>query len=166
MCSAPTKKFSGKNHTGSSATSPYPVSRLAPATELVDLAQTIADADQTIQSHVNSKLNVIADQIKALQDQAHQILEQAQQDQLLHRAECQCKRIIGHSYFLYEKQADKLYFSMLSPEDWGGSPPHKFKGAYRLEQDMSWTAVNEDDKPQPAYSREDWSNLLKLTDQK
>lgn len=158
MCSAPTKKYSGKNHPGQANTAPYPVSRLAPATELVDLAQTIAEADKTIQSHVTSKLNVIADQIRALQDQAHQILEQAQHDQLLHRASCQCKRIIGHQYYLYAKDNERLYFSMLSPEDWQGEPPHRFIGAYRLEQDMSWTAMDEQD----GNEQQHWSELIKL----
>ena len=165
MCSAPTKKFSGKNHAGQANTAPYPVSRLAPATELVDLAQAIADADQTIQSHVSSKLNVIAEQIKALQYQAHQILEQAQQDQELHRASCQCQRIIGHTYFLYEKDHQQLYFSMLSPEDWQGTPPHRFKGAYRLEQDMSWTPINEQNYKEGQAEKQHWSELIKLPGQ-
>jgi hypothetical protein len=30
---------------------------------------------------------------------------------------------------------------MLSPDDWGGRPPHPFVGSYRLEADMSWTAA-------------------------
>ena len=160
MCSAPTKKFNGKNHTGNANTAPYPVSRLAPATELIDLAQTIAEADKTIQSHVSGKLHVIAEQIKTLQDQARQILEQAQQDQVLHRASCQCKRIIGHTYFLYEKNNDQLYFSMLSPEDWGGTPPHLFKGAYRLEHDMSWTAMHEESAEQQNDLKEQLSKLI------
>ena len=33
------------------------------------------------------------------------------------------------------------YFSMLSPEDWRGAPPHRFEGSYALEADMRWTPV-------------------------
>ncbi|OOZ41039.1 hypothetical protein BOW53_05855 [Solemya pervernicosa gill symbiont] len=29
---------------------------------------------------------------------------------------------------------------MLSPQEWG-EPPHAYLGSYRLENDMSWTAV-------------------------
>ncbi len=32
---------------------------------------------------------------------------------------------------------------MLSPEEWGGSPPHAFEGSYRLEVDMTWTPADE-----------------------
>ena len=31
---------------------------------------------------------------------------------------------------------------MLSPADWGGKPPKPFLGSYRLESDMSWTAMD------------------------
>ena len=36
-----------------------------------------------------------------------------------------------------------LYFSMLSPAEWGGRAPHPFEGSYRLEADMSWTPAEE-----------------------
>lgn len=138
------KKYTGKNHAGDSRSSPYPVSRLAPSTDLVDLAKTIAIADQTIQSHTSSKLKLIAKQIQGLQQEAHQILEQAKRDQELHRAECQSQRLIGHTYYLYDRGSGRLYFSRLSPQDWNGNPPHPFNGAYRLEQDMSWTDLEDE----------------------
>jgi hypothetical protein len=43
-----------------------------------------------------------------------------------------------------------VYFSMLSPADWGGAPPHAFEGSYRLEADMRWTPAGEID----AFDRE------------
>jgi hypothetical protein len=46
---------------------------------------------------------------------------------------------VGETYFLYRKGPQEAYFSMLSPEDWNGAPPHEFGGAYRLEGDMSWS---------------------------
>jgi len=156
------KKYTGKNHAGAANSAPYPVSRLAPATELVDLAKDIAEADQTIQSHVTSKLNVIAAQIKSLQQQAHTILSQAQRDQELHRATCTCHRIIGHHYYLYKKTNGQLYFSKLSVDDWQGTPPHEYQGAYRLEADMSWTVVN-GDEGEIEKNQADWSETLNLS---
>ena len=46
-------------------------------------------------------------------------------------------------YHLYERENGTLYFSMLSPDDWGGEAPHTFRGSYRLEADMSWTPEEE-----------------------
>lgn len=35
------------------------------------------------------------------------------------------------------------YWSMLSPTDYGGKPPHEHVGSFRLEADMSWTPVSQ-----------------------
>lgn len=135
-------KHSGPNYQGNNSTSPYPVSRLAPHFELVDLARQISEADTKINIRVNAKLKVIADQIKHLQDEAQTILEAAQRDQELHQADCNFSRIPGRIYHLYKKPNDKSYFSMLSPKDWGSKCPHQFIASYRLENDMSWTLMN------------------------
>ncbi len=119
--------------------SPYPVSRLAPAFDLVDAAREIARADAMITSIAGSKLALIADQIRALQAEARAVLEQAQRDFDLHRARCAFERRPGHVYHLYRRAPDELYFSMLSPADWEGTPPHEHVGSYRLEADMSFT---------------------------
>ena len=129
---------SGK-HEGPSRTSPYPVSRLAPAVELVDLAKQITQADAMVNTRVSAKLKVIADQIKSLQAEARSVLEEAQQDQHLHHAECNFKRMPGKLYHLYKKSNGSTYFSMLSPDDWGGVAPHEYMNSYRLENDLSWT---------------------------
>ncbi len=144
------KRYSGDNHGGADHSAPYPVSRMAPATELVDLARQIEEADQMLGNVVHAKLKVIAEQMKALQQEARSILESSARDQQLHRAQCQFKRQPGKIYHLYRRSEDALYFSMLSPEEWGGKPPHEFMGSYRLENDMSWTPVEEIGKDEPS----------------
>lgn len=154
------KKYEGKGelHKGSARSAPYPVSRLGAGVDLVDLAQQISTADSHINTRVSAKLQVIADQIRLLQQEAQAALEDAQRDQVLHRAQCNFKRIPGRVYHLYERADGTTYFSMLGPKDWGGKPPHVFAGSYRLENDMSWTA--EADMDQPDDSRELVRRLL------
>lgn len=137
------KKHQGDNHQVSENQSPYPVSRLAPSIELVDLAQQIAHADNMVATQTEGKLRVIAEQIRRLQDAAKEVLEEAQQAQRLHRAKCNFKRIPGKVYHLYQSHNGELMFSMLSPSEWGGSAPHTFIASYRLENDMSWSEVKE-----------------------
>jgi hypothetical protein len=124
-------------------TNPYPLSRLAPKFELVDLAKQIADADTMVDARVGAQLQVIAEQIRALQHQARSVLEKARQDQALNHAECTFKRIPGKVYHLYRRANGRCYFSMLSPEDWTQQPPHPFVASYRLERDLSWTPLED-----------------------
>ena len=130
-----------QNHQGADHSVPYPVSRMAPSFELVNLAEEISQADTTLAAHASGKLRLIAKQIKTLQDEARQVLEQTQQDQLLHRAKCNFKRQPGKIYHLYQKGNGTSYFSMLAAAEWGSEPPHTFLGSYQLETDMSWTPV-------------------------
>jgi hypothetical protein len=132
-----------QQHQGADHSAPYPVSRMAPSFELVNLAEEISQADETLASHASGKLRLIADQIKALQDEARKVLEQTQHDQHLHRAQCNFKRQPGKIYHLYQKPNGTNYFSMLSPTEWAGSPPHTFLGSYQLQMDMSWTPIEE-----------------------
>lgn len=134
-------------HPGPGHSAPYPVSRLAPGFGLVDLAREIEQADQAVSTRLGAQLQVIAEQVKALQAQARQILEQARADQRLHHARCGFRRIPGHVYHLYEEPDGGLAFSMLSPDDWRGRPPRPFIGSYRLENDMSWTPAGLADQP-------------------
>ena len=133
----------GETHRGPDRHSPYPVSRLAPAFDLVDVAKEIQKADEMLGAVVGNQLEVIVDQIHALQEQARGILERAQRDADLHRAECAFQRRVGQRYHLWERPDGTLYFSMLSEDDWGPRAPHSFRGSYRLEADMSWTPVEE-----------------------
>jgi hypothetical protein len=135
--------MSDDKHDGPDRSSPYPVSRLAPAFDIVDAAKRIQEADQMMSAVVGNQLETIVDQIRALQDQAREILARAQHDAELHRAECNFIRRPGQRYHLYAREDDSLYFSMLSPDDWNGAPPHAFRGSYRLEADMSWTPDEE-----------------------
>lgn len=137
------KRDDGARHEGPPQASPYPMSRLAPVHDLVDLARQIQEADRMIGIVTSDKLHVVARQIRALQEEARALMEGARKDAELHRAACNFKRRPGHTYHLYRRPEGQLYFSMLSPEDWNGSPPHAYEGSYRLEQNMSWTRAED-----------------------
>jgi hypothetical protein len=126
-------------HRGPEHSAPYPVSRLAPAFQMTELAAEVAQAEAMLGARTTAKLQVIAEQIRALQAQARQVLSEAREEHALNRARCAFKRIPGRTYHLYRKGDGSTYFSMLSPEDWRGQPPDAYAGSYRLEGDWSWT---------------------------
>ena len=129
-------------HRGEARSSPYPVSRLAPTFGLVDLAAELERADQAIAGQTNAQLELIAEQIRHLQAQARQILEKAHQDLEPHKARCTFAKRPGQIYHLYRTASGELQFSLLSPADWGGRPPHDYQGAWRLEPDQRWTRMD------------------------
>ncbi len=141
------KQTKPEQHQGADHSSPYPVSRLAPGFDLVDLAKEIEQADQLIHTTSHARLKVIAEQMQQLKQQARSILQEAQESQRLHRANCNFRKIPGKTYHLYLKDNGRLYFSMLSPDDWQPNG-QQFQGSYTLQPDMSWKPVensNDDD---------------------
>ncbi|MBV2090678.1 MAG: DUF2452 domain-containing protein [Candidatus Thiodiazotropha sp. (ex Ctena orbiculata)] len=126
-------------HNSPEHASPYPVSRLAPAFSLVDLAKEIAQADEMLANRAGSQLKIIAEQMAMLQKKAKSILEQTAHDQQIHRAQCNFQKKPGQIYHLYQNLHGNSLLSMLSPDDWQGKPPNQFIGSYRLESDRSWT---------------------------
>ncbi|MBM9545877.1 DUF2452 domain-containing protein [Leptospira sp. 201903074] len=123
----------------------YGTSRLAPAISLVDRAKEIELAEESVQLHVHGKLEVIANQIRRLKEEAELILKRAEKDIELHKARCQFEKKPGQTIHLYEKESG-FYFSLLSPKDWGDHPPHFYKGSYTMNPDRSFTEVFLDSK--------------------
>jgi hypothetical protein len=123
---------------------PYGTSRLAPRIDLVDMASEIERADSSLGIAVGARLETIRDQIRLLQKEAQEILEQAKLSAKLHRALCNFRKVPGKTYHLYGTEGTTYYFSMLSPDDWNGSPPHPFEGSYRLEADLSFTPAGKE----------------------
>ena len=130
-------------HHGRASASPYGLSTLAPSIRLVDVAEEIERADAMIGAVAHSKLAVIAEQIRALQEKAREVLQDARRDLDLHRAHCAFSRRVGQVYHLYRRGDGELYWSIVSPDEWGPAAPHEFVGSYRLEADQSWTPADQ-----------------------
>jgi len=112
--------------------------------DLVELAQQVSKSDLLTRSVAGSKLAIIAEQVRFLQEQARKVLEDARLTGLLHKTACNFMKVPGRTYYIYKqrKNPEDEMLSMISPEEWGASGP-EFVAAYRLEYDMSWTPVED-----------------------
>merc|ERR1712179_779128 len=102
--------------------------------DLVELAGQIQTADQFTRATAGSKLSVIAEQVRFLQQQAQAVLEEASLNKELHHIACNFKKVPGAKYM-----------SMISPEEWGANCP-LFDAAYKLQHDMSFTPYDKINK--------------------
>lgn len=128
---------------GPARAAPYPLSRMAPAVTLVDVAAEIEKADSVLATVTSGKLGTIADQIRHLQAEARALLDRARRDAELHRAACSFEKKPGGVYHLYLRDDGVRWFSLLGPEEWVRPPPQTYEGTYRLEADMSYTRLDE-----------------------
>ncbi|CAD5119302.1 DgyrCDS7930 [Dimorphilus gyrociliatus] len=110
--------------------------------DLVNLANQIQQSDSKVKMSVNTKLQVILEQMNNLKEQAFRILEEAKRDTDLNHAECNLIKKPGNIYYVYRRADNKTFLSIVSPTEWGSSNPHKYVGAYRYEYDSSWTPID------------------------
>ena len=73
-------------------------------------------ADQFTRATAGSKLQVIAEQVRFLQQQARAVLEEANRSRELHHIACNFKKIPGKIYYVYRRDDGSNYMSMISPE--------------------------------------------------
>lgn len=79
-----------------------------------------SQADTFVHANVSNKLQVIAEQVRFLQEQARRVLEEAKSNADLHHVPCNFVKKPGTTYHLYRRPSGQKYFSMLSPEvGWG-----------------------------------------------
>lgn len=117
--------------------------KMSDCTDIVELARQVQKADEFVRANAGSKLNIIAEQIRHLQEQAKKVLTEAARDADLHHVACNLVKKPGTTYHLYRRHSGQKYLSLLSPQEWGSSCPHEFLGSYHLEVDMSWTPLEE-----------------------
>jgi len=107
--------------------------------DLVELAANIQKADEFTRATAGSKLSVIAEQVRFLQQQAKAVLEEANLNAELHHIACNFKKVPGKIYYVYRREeTGAKYMSMISPEEWGENCPD-FDAAYKMEHDMTFT---------------------------
>lgn len=124
----------------------YPTSRADAPIRLVDKAQEIENATQSIQNGVHQKLDIILNEIRHLQKMAKDIIEKAENDIALHQIPCNFEKKTGDVIYLYlknSKNKKEHYFSRLSPKDWNFQPLDEYKGAYEIQFDMSYKKLDE-----------------------
>merc|ERR1719174_1020620 len=106
--------------------------------DLIALATQIQTADQFTRATAGSKLQVIAEQVRFLQQQARNVLEEANLNKDLHHMACNFRKVPGKTYHVYLSSSGAKYLSMISPMEWGMNRP-EFVGSYKLENDMTFT---------------------------
>lgn len=162
MSDTPQKKYTGQNVRGPDHASPYPVSRLAAPISLVDTAKAIESASETVALRTNAQLEVIAEQMRWLEERARSIMAEALRDIDLIQAECRFQRVPGKIYHLYEKHNGRRYFSMLAPDEYSQGAPDSFVASFRYEHGETFTRLDEiEDKDGRRRELKRYTRLLK-----
>ncbi|HOJ63898.1 MAG TPA: DUF2452 domain-containing protein [Spirochaetota bacterium] len=114
-----------------------------PKISIVDQAKEIEKASEILTLKVNSKLEVILKQIKFLQEEAKKIINEAYQDIELHKVRCSFEKKPEEIIYLYKDDKKDLFFSRISPEEWGEMINYEYLGAYKMRIDRSFEKIDD-----------------------
>ena len=137
------QRYSGDNFRGPDHASPYPVSRLGAPVSLVDQARFIESASSKVALRTNAQLEVIVEQMRALQERARAIIEQASRDVDLIHAECRFHRVPGASTTSTSGRTDGDIFRCWGRTSSAATRRPGFVASFRYEADESWTRLDE-----------------------
>ncbi|MCX8021000.1 MAG: DUF2452 domain-containing protein [Chitinophagaceae bacterium] len=95
-----------------------------------------------MEEQTQMQLEQIRKQVELLAQQAREIQKRKELSVMIYNASVAFKPVIGHTYYLYQKEDDSFLLSMISPEQWGKKIPYKrFVAAVRLLADHTWQEV-------------------------
>ena len=78
-------------------------------------------------------------QMQLIADQAGEIKKRIEISEKIYMAEMGFEPLVGHTYFLYEKEDGTHILSMVGPEEWGSRIPYKeFLSKALLLADHTW----------------------------
>lgn len=105
--------------------------------------QIKSNARSAMVEQTDEQLQLIFEQMKTLAKQVQDIKKRVYISDLIYNVEIPFTPVIGKIYFLYEKEDQKRFLSLLSPEDWG---ENKMKGMtflaeIRLNADHTWKVI-------------------------
>jgi len=95
-----------------------------------------------MEEQTNMQLDQIRKQVELLALQAQEIQMRKELSMIIYSAKLSFTPVIGNLYYLYEKNDDTHFVSMVSPKEWGGSGPFKsFIAQVKLLADHTWVEI-------------------------
>ncbi|MBN1879386.1 DUF2452 domain-containing protein [bacterium] len=102
------------------------------------------DVVREVRNQAVKKLEMLDQMHRELIGKARSIIEKAKEDLRLHSVRMHAAKIRNRIYYLYsrDKGNEQEFFSILDPDEYHAADPNsRYIGAYRLNEDSSWTRL-------------------------
>ena len=92
-----------------------------------------------MRQQTEKQMSQLYKQMQLIAEQANEIKKRVEISEKIYMSEMGFEPLVGHSYFLYEKEEGKNLLSMVGPEEWGHKMPYKkFISKVTLLADHTW----------------------------
>jgi len=99
-------------------------------------------AIEALKGQTQMQLDMILEQMRLLATQAKRIQDRIKISQQIYEAELKFDPVIGGHYYLYERNSNHQFLSLVSPEEWGADiSRYEFIGEVELLADHTWKII-------------------------
>jgi len=92
-----------------------------------------------MEEQTGSQMKQIYDQMKVLAEQAEKLKARKEMSQRIYQATINFQPVIGHIYYLYQRESEEHVLSLISPSEWGNDMPFaQYFAKVRLLADHTW----------------------------
>lgn len=82
------------------------------------------------------------DQMQVLVNQAKELKQRIEASERIYKAKISFQPVINHTYFLYQREDETDFLSMVAPDQWGRVKPFsKFIAELKLLSDHTWEVI-------------------------
>jgi hypothetical protein len=117
---------------------PYAHERGGATIKPVDKGKIKGLAMTAMYEQTDMQLDQIKAQIELLARQANEIQNRMTISERIYEAEMGIDPIVGRIYYLYVRKNGKSVLSLVSPAEWGPSPPYDYIATIKLLADHTW----------------------------
>ena len=92
-----------------------------------------------MRQQTEKQMSQLYKQMQLIAEQANDIKKRVEVSEKIYMSEMGFEPLVGHTYFLYEKEDGRNILSMVSPKEWGAKLPYKrFVSQATLLADHTW----------------------------
>ena len=95
-----------------------------------------------MKDQTDREMKQLYDQMQILVQQARDIKGRVEVSEKIYSSQINFEPVIGHIYFLYDRENQETVLSMISPMEWGESLPFKeYLATIKLLSDHTWEVL-------------------------
>lgn len=104
-----------------------------------DMGKIMGKAIQAMHEQTDNQFQQLYDQMQVLVNQAQGLKERREVSERIYLADIPFEPVIGHLYYLYERDKDSDVLSMIAPHEWGRTKRYKrYLATVYLLADHTW----------------------------
>jgi len=111
---------------------PYGSNVSAPAIIIEDISSWKTRGVQKVNNQLKTKFF-------ELKDEYEKLIEELRWNDLVYKSQFSFEPVIGQIYHLYVNKSEKLFLSLIGPEEWN----QKHLGSFKLNSEQKWVKINE-----------------------